>query len=199
MNDKPRSLSTLSTFINKKMTAKRFYFILLIVMALFQSCANDNKKTAQAPSPETAAAPAPTQQEAAAPVEQPQEKKESPVGKSVEQLRENKTNRIGSVPMGKDAELSQSSVAPPPITPIKKSAPAPGPTAYTNKANVILQSEPSKDSPKTRSFKIYEQVFILETKMTDDAGYTTQFPTWYRVQCSDKKEGWVVANSITLN
>ena len=181
--------------LSTKMTVKQIrLFILLIVSVFFLSCASDTKKAPQQ-APATTATP--IAQEPAS--NERQEEKESPLGKSVEEIRKNKTNRIGTVPTGKDAEINPAPVPPPPIATIKKSAPAPGPTAYTNKANVILQSEPSKDSPKTRSFKIYEQVFILETKMTDDAGYTTQFPTWYRVQCSDKKEGWVVASSITLN
>lgn len=181
--------------LSTKMTVKQIrLFILLIVSVFFLSCASDTKKAPQQ-APATTATP--NAQEPAS--NERQEEKESPLGKSVEEIRKNKTNRIGTVPTGKDAEINPAPVVPPPIATIKKSAPAPGPTAYTNKANVILQTEPTKDAPKTRSFKIYEQVFILETKMIDDAGYTTQFPTWYRVQCSDKKEGWVVASSITLN
>lgn len=181
------------------MTAKQLCFILLIVTLFFQNCASDNKKTAQQSSPTTTAAPASNEPTASTePVSaETQEKKESPIGKSVEELREKKPGRIGTVPIGKDAELNHAIPAPP--IKVKKSEPSAGPTAYTNKANVMLQSEPSKDASKTRSFKIYEQVIILETKMTDDAGNATPFPKWYKVQCSDKKEGWVVASSITLN
>jgi len=190
--DDKRHLS-LSTKIDMKQV---YPIVLLIVSVFFQGCASDNKKTSQQ-TPATTTTPISQEPDSNG----RQEEKESPLGKSVEEIRKNKTNRIGTVPTEKDAAINPAPVVPPSTTtaPIKKSAPAPGPTAYTNKANVVLQKEPTKDAAKTRSFKIYEQVFILETKMTDDAGNATQFPTWYRVQCSDKKEGWVVASSVTLN
>jgi hypothetical protein len=185
------------TFINKKMTAKRLY-ILLIVMSLLQSCANDNKKTAQAPPPEKVTAPAPAQEEkVAAPAEQPQEKKESPVGKSVEELRENKTNRIGSVPMGKDAELNSTVTAPP--TKVEgKRVERPGPPGYVSKKEAILQAEPTSNAAKIATLKQNETIYLLETKMTDEAGKSYNIPQWYKVQCSDGKKGWLKSQFVGL-
>jgi len=179
------------------MTAKRLY-ILLIVTSLSQSCANDNKKTTQAPSPETAAAPVPAQEEKVpAPAEQPQEKKESPVGKSVEELRENKTNRIGSVPMGKDAELN-TTVSAPPTKVEGKRVERPGPPGYIAKKEAILQAEPASNAPKIATLKQNETIYLLETKMTDEAGRPYDIPQWYKVQCSDGKKGWIKSQFVSL-
>lgn len=179
--------------MNRKMTAKQLYFILLIVTLLFQNCFTENKKTPHQ-TPETISAPT---------VSQPapdtlKETTENPAGKSVEELRENKTNRIGAVPTGKDAELNRSVAAPPIVSPAKKTVPV-GPTGYISRNDVVLQSEPLTNARPTRTFKIYEEVVILETKMTDEAGNVFEYPKWYRVRCSDKKEGWVVARSVTVN
>ena len=174
------------------MTAKHFFsFILLIATSLLQGCANDNKKASQAQPPGTAAAPAPAQQ--ATPP--PQETKESPVGKSVEQLRANKSNRIGSIPTGKDAELNQSVPAPPTPIPAKKPAKA-GPPGYITKKDLFLQSEPSSKAANIAPLKQYETVYILETIMKDENGNLTPYPTWYKVERENKATGWVVAKGV---
>lgn len=179
------------------MTEKRLY-ILLIVMSLFQSCSNDNKKTAQVPPPETAAAPVPAQEEkVATPAEQSQEKKESPVGKSVEELREKKTNRIGSVPMGKDAELN-TTVSAPPTKVEGKRVERPGPAAYVAKKDAILQVEPTSNAAKVATLKQNETIYLLETKMTDESGKSYDIPQWYKVQCSDGKKGWLKSQFVGL-
>lgn len=179
-------------------TARQYgLFILLIVTLSFQNCSNGNKKaTPQKPETTTTpTTPEPTQETAS---DKPKETNEMPLEKKVEALRENKTNRVGTVPTGKDAELNQTVVAPPTVVPAKKSAPA-GPTGYISRNDVVLQKEPMTNAPQTRAFKIYEEVIILETKMTDDAGNVAQYPKWYKVRCSDKQEGWVVARSVTAN
>lgn len=180
------------------MTTKQLYpLILLTVMSLFQSCANDNKKTSQASQPETAATPAPIQQEAAAIAEQPEEKKESPVGKSVEELREKKTNRIGSVPMGKDAELNTTIPAPPTKVEGKRIERA-GSPAYVAKKDAVLQAEPSLNAAKIANLKQYETIYLLETKMTDESGKSYDIPQWYKIQCSDGKKGWLKSQFVGL-
>ncbi|HRI58411.1 MAG TPA: hypothetical protein PK228_01775, partial [Saprospiraceae bacterium] len=138
-------------------------FILLIVTFLFQNCSDGNKKiTPQKPETTTAPViPEPAQETAS---DKPTETTAMPLEKKVETLRENKTNRVGTVPTGKDAELNQTVVAPPTVVPAKKSAPS-GPTGYISRNNVVLQSEPITNAPQTRTFKIYEEVIILETKM----------------------------------
>lgn len=180
------------------MTAKRIYFILLIVISLLQGCANDNKKTSRESPPGSAAAPAPARQEPSASAEQlqgTQENKESTAGKSAEQLRENKKNRLGTIPTGKDAELN-STIPAPPIKATGKSSNRPGPAGYVTKKDLALQADPAPNAAKITTLKQYETVYILETKMTDENGNLSQYPTWYKVERENKERGWVVANGI---
>ena len=181
------------------MTAKGYFFYtLLIVMLFFQNCASDNKKTARQSPPETTAG-APPQEEPVASTDEvaaeSQEKKESPLGKSPEQLRENKTNRIGAVPTGKDAELNTTVPAPPTKVAGKPLART-GPPGYVTKKDVILQAEPSQNAAKVSTLKQYETIYILETKMTDEKGNLMQYPTWYKVERENKERGWVMANGV---
>lgn len=177
------------------MISKQLYpLILLIIMSLLQSCANDNKKTAQRSSPETATAPMPPPHQESAPG-QPQEKKESPVGKSVEELRTNKSQRIGTVPTGKDAELNRT-VAVPPVKAPAKSAPKPGPPGYITQKDMILQAEPASNAARINTLKQYEIIYILETLMTDEQGRKSPYPTWYKVERENKEIGWVVAKGV---
>ncbi|GAB4495339.1 MAG: hypothetical protein OHK0019_24150 [Saprospiraceae bacterium] len=181
------------------MTAKQLYFILLIVTSLLQSCTNDNKKTPQASQPETTVAPTPQKPIASvesAPTET-LETKESSAEKSVEELRENKTNRIGSVPTGKDAELNTTVPAPPTKVESKRVERA-GPPAYVSKKDAILQAEPSQNAAKIATLKQYETIYILETKMTDEAGRPYDIPQWYKIQCPDGKKGWIKSQFVGL-
>lgn len=82
---------------------------------------------------------------------------------------------------------------------VKKRPSAPSLTGYIARNGAFLQSEPLPDAPQTGSFKIYEQVVILETKMTDENENVSDYPVWYKVQCADKKIGWVSARFVTVN
>lgn len=172
-----------------------FLFVLLIVTSVFTSC-SDNNSPSKAPRQTPAPTNAPFTEEPVA--DKSEETQESPSAKTLESYRENKTSRIGTSPTGKDAELNQTRAAPPVVVPAKKSAPA-GPSGYISRTNVVLQSEPAQNAPKIRSFNQYDEVIILETKMTDEAGNAGDVPKWYKVQCTDKKTGWVVARSVTVN
>ncbi|MCW5922079.1 MAG: SH3 domain-containing protein [Saprospiraceae bacterium] len=181
------------------MTAKRLYFILLIVTSLLQSCANDNKKTAQQSSPLTTDALPPQEPTASAEpaIAETQENKESHIRKSLEQLRENKTNRIGSVPTGKDAELNTTIPAPP--TKVEgKRVERPGPPGYITQKDATLQAEPSQSAAKIATLKQYETIYILETKMTDESGRAYDIPQWYKIQCADGKKGWLKSQFVGL-
>ena len=72
-------------------------------------------------------------------------------------------------------------------------------SGYITRENVILQSKPETAAPKLVGFKRYDTVYILETKMSDEFGKTYDVPQWYKVQLANKKEGWVVARSVTVN
>lgn len=83
-------------------------------------------------------------------------------------------------------------------TPPKATPPA-GPTGYISREKVSLQLKPEPDAPGTREFKIYEEVTILETKMTNEHGRQFDVPQWYKVRCSDGREGWVIAKGLSVN
>lgn len=174
------------------MTMKQFFPPLLLIAALcFPNCASDNKKTPQPSPPAATAAPAPPE-----PASQtPRENGESPAGKSAEQLRANKSNRIGSIPTGKDAELNKSAPTPPTPVPAKTPAKA-GPPGYITKKDLFLQSEPSSKAANIAPLKQYETVYILETIMKDENGNLTPYPTWYKVERENKATGWVVAKGV---
>lgn len=174
---------------------RSFLFDLLIVTSVFGSC-SDNNSPSKAPRQTPAPINAPSTEEPAA--DKSEEAQEPPSAKTLQDYRENKTNRIGTSPTGKDAELNQTRAAPPVVVPAKKSAPA-GPSGYISRTNVVLQREPAQNAPKIRSFNQYDEVIILETKMTDESGNAGDVPKWYKVQCTDKKTGWVVARSVTVN
>lgn len=179
-----------------KMTAKQFYFFLLVVGSLFQNCANDNPKPAPAVQPESVATTA-TPKDTTPAATQTGKETESPVGKSVEELRKNKTNRIGSVPVGKDAELNKTLEAPP--TKVEKAKEnKPGPPAYISKKDAKLQTEPVSNAAKVATLKQYETVYILETKMTDESGKSFDVPQWYKIQDSEGRKGWVQSRFVGL-
>lgn len=115
----------------------------------------------------------------------------------MEELREKKTNRIGSVPMGKDAELNTTITAPPTKVEGKRVERA-GPSAYVAKKDAILQAEPSQNAAKIATLKQYETIYLLETKMTDEAGNSYDIPQWYKIQCSDGKKGWLKSQFVGL-
>lgn len=168
-------------------------FMLLIVTFLLHNCGNESSQKNQPASAVTSVSKQDTS------TQKKPEPKESPVGKSVEELRQSQTNRIGTMPSGKDAELNHAAAAPPIQLPAEKKSQPAGPSGYISRNSVVLQTEPKNSAPQVRTFKIYEEVLILETKMTDETGNTAQYPKWYKVRCSDKKEGWVVARSVTVN
>ncbi len=77
--------------------------------------------------------------------------------------------------------------------------PPPGPSGYITRENVALHREPATTSPEAGTFKIYEEVIILETEMADETGAVHNIPQWYKVQRKDKTQGWVIAKSLSVN
>ncbi len=74
-----------------------------------------------------------------------------------------------------------------------------GPTGYISRENVALLEHPVTTARRIGTFKIYEEVVILETQMTDEQGVAQDIPQWYRVQRQDKTRGWVKANCLSVN
>src|SRR5690349_3113641 len=72
------------------------------------------------------------------------------------------------------AKIEKQANAPIPVPPKVKPL---GPPGYITRANVELVQEPKKNAAVISVFKIYENVVILETKMTDENGQVKEFPT----------------------
>ena len=182
------------------MTTARYFSstILLVISISLLHCADDKTpkpalKTESAPQ-----TPAPTTPVAAQPAAQePYKPLEDPAGKTVDELRGNKTNRIGTMPTGKDAELNKTLEAPPTKVETQKVA-RPGPPAYASKKDAVLLAEPASNAAKIATLKQYETVYILETSMTDESGKSWDVPQWYKIQRSDGQKGWVNARFIGL-
>lgn len=182
------------------MTTGRFILpILLFFSLLLLNCSEDKPSKPAVPatpaaSPEQPPQPAPA---ATSTAPEPYKPIETPAGKTVEELRNNKNNRIGTMPTGKDAELNKTVEAPPTKVEAKK-VDQPGSPAYISKKDAILQSEPLEGAAKITALKQYETVYILETKMTDASGKTSDVPQWYKIQRSDGQKGWVQSRFVGL-
>ena len=175
-------------------TARYFSLIILLVISISVLRCADDKTPKPAPKTESA----PTTPVAAQPAAQePYKPVEDPAGKTVDELRSNKTNRIGTMPTGKDAELNKTLEAPPTKVETQKVA-RPGPPAYTSKKDAVLLAEPASNAAKVATLKQYETVYILETSMTDESGKSWDVPQWYKIQRSDGQKGWVNARFIGL-
>jgi hypothetical protein len=122
-----------------------------------------------------------------------------PVEVQVEGVLPKPNSEIDAASSTRTPPANPGKAAPVPKAPTIESNPEGHPTGYISRKEVSLQSKAEDDAAKTRAFKLYEGVIILESIMTDDAGQPTKIPTWYKVECIDKKQGWVKANCVTLN
>ncbi len=175
------------------------YLFSCFIIAMVAACAGSTEE-------KTAAIEAqPMAEEVTTPAEQPTPSFDS---SSVE-VAETETQVEGVLPKpNSEADVAASNRTPPanpgkakqaPNAPSVKSNPQGYSTGYVSRKEVSLQTEPKENAAATRIFKQYEGVIILETRMTDDTGQPTKIPTWYKVECVDKKQGWVKASSVTLN
>ena len=160
----------------------KLFFALLIAILLLPGCSNaPTANTKQAP--QTTAPPVATTPDTPA-------RKRPTAGKLNIDLSE-EAAKPGGQPNPAAVQAPKPAYKPPP--------PPEGPSGYVSRKNVVLQNNPSVTSPTTGHFKLYEEVTILETLSKDDQGYDTEVPTWYKVRCKDRKVGWVVARSVTVN
>lgn len=159
---------------------RQINLIPAVICSLFllASCASNEPETqqsTQAAQAETAApapvpeAPAPSPDTATAKVESSIAPKEKPTKKSPPNAR------VGVI--GNNQYVS----------------------GYVSRDKAVLQASPTANAAKTSDLKRYETVYIMETKMTDEAGKSYDVPQWYKVQLNNKKEGWVLANCVTMN
>ena len=72
----------------------------------------------------------------------------------------------------------------------------PGPVGTIKYKDVKLYTTPKIGGSIRKTLEAFESVYILQFIMTDPQGKETPYPTWYQVECKDKKRGWVEAKSI---
>jgi Bacterial SH3 domain len=177
------------------MKARNIFPVILFIASMpFVGCSNDGP-AAEAPRPSPATAAATPSQTPAATTPKLQE---DTVGESVPALPESTPTESNPKPNTKAAKpktpfKSNTTVA------AKKENPAGNPTGYIGRENIVLYGEPSTNAQNLGTLKINESVIILETKMTDETGKSFPMPQWYKVQLTNKKVGWVVGRSITIN
>ena len=148
---------------------------LFLANVFFPGCSNNAPSEPKQTPPASAPAPMPT------PASKP-----STAGKLNIDLTE---DPAAAVP--KPAAAPQPAYQPPP--------PPEGPSGYVSRKNVVLQTNPTDKAPVLGQFQLYEEVIILEVLSKDEQGKETEVPTWYKVKRKDKKVGWVVARSVTVN
>jgi hypothetical protein len=205
------------------MISRKFFPILLAGSLFFAQCSNnapapaaeqeapaapvaDTSSAVKTPdaTPDTTASAAPSSTSALSegplpkPALQPGETPMDTTGKAAPKRPSNNEVRSDKRPSNKivkrDSPFKTSNTAA-----VKKQNPAGNPTGFIGRENVGFFSEPSSNSQKISTLKIYESVVILETKMTDEAGNTYDIPQWYKVQLTSKKTGWVIGSALTLN
>lgn len=160
------------------MAAKPFFVCCLFLSWFYVACSNDSSAPKRQDGPlneQPAQHPIPEEQAPPAAVEAP--------------AYQDRAKKPGSTTASRPAI---------PKMPIRKTV-APAPTAYINAEKVVMYESPATSAKKTGAFKIYEEVFVLETIKKDEQGQVTAYPTWYKVQRTDNKTGWVIARTITLN
>lgn len=69
----------------------------------------------------------------------------------------------------------------------------PGPKSFITKDKTKLLEEPNIKSDLVETLKNGDVIYILGTGPFDENGY----PTWYKVQTTKNKTGWVVASSVS--
>ncbi len=157
-----------------------FPYMMLIAAISVTGCSNSPSSGAETGQNAVAEKPAPV-------APQPEEKPQDPSKIQTKQPP-------GATPENPPKAQAEGQAPAPP-----KAKPPAGPTGYITRKNISLQGKPEPDAPKTREFKIYEEVVILETKMTDEHGRQFDVPQWYKVRCIDGREGWVIAKGLSVN
>jgi len=157
----------------------RLTLVLVVLLALGEACGTGvqpGKKQSAPAVPETSPA---VRQSEPAPSEAVQSVGAKPNHFSLD------TGRQASQPV---PERVQPNIAPPP--PPSKTKPA-GPPGYITRKNVALLAEPASNATPIATLNQYENVYILETIFTDEAGRESEYPTWYKVERENKQQGWV--------
>lgn len=73
-----------------------------------------------------------------------------------------------------------------------------GPPGFVTRDGTVLYAKPNSGSAHLATMKKTENVYILETSLTDENGQLQTLPTWYKVQrkTKQKETGWVKGNSL---
>ena len=145
--------------------------MLVFGLLLLQSCTSDNKKAAPS-----------------VPVTSNTVVPETAQADTIPVPRETAGEKTAADPVKNDPKTNST---------VAKEEKTPGPPGYITRENVFLQEAPQANSAKICPIKRYEIISILETKMTNEQGKYSDYPTWYRVELLNKKRGWVVGNSVS--
>lgn len=108
-----------------------------------------------------------------------------------------RANAVVPVDTAKEKEVKSNTVNPAPKnhTPSKP----PGSPAYISKPDAVMYREPVETAAKIpHKFKVSENVYILETKMSDESGKVYDVPQWYKIQSADGQKGWVKSRFVAL-
>lgn len=74
----------------------------------------------------------------------------------------------------------------------------PKPKGFVIKNNTLMYEEDNIRSKALATLKKGEFVFLIETSLNDENGRMSSYPTWYKIQLSDKKTGWVESSRVSF-
>ncbi|MBL7796780.1 MAG: hypothetical protein JNJ90_09780 [Saprospiraceae bacterium] len=156
---------------------------LVALLALGEACNSSVQPEKKQPAPpvsESRPTPAPTQSEPTPAV---------PTTVSKPNHFSLDTSRQANQPMPDNIRATKPET--PQLTASNSKPKPPGPPGYITQKNVALLKEPASGAATVAPLNQYENVYILETIFTDEAGRESEYPTWYKVERANKQQGWV--------
>lgn len=161
----------------------RFTLLMIALLALGEACNSAPQPEKKQPAPpvsESTPTPAPGQSEQAPTIPATATKPNHFSLDTSRQANQPKSDNIRAT-QSEASQLTASNSKPKP----------PGPPGYITKKNVALLTEPASNATPIATLNQHENVFILETIFTDEAGRESEYPTWYKVERENKQQGWV--------
>ena len=72
------------------------------------------------------------------------------------------------------------------------------PKGYVIKNNTVMYEEDNTRAKPVATLSKGESVFLMETSLADENGQLAGYPTWYKVQLSNKKTGWIESSRVSF-
>lgn len=72
------------------------------------------------------------------------------------------------------------------------------PKGYIIKDNTVLFESSNVNSKQIGKLKKGENIYLIETSLNDEKGKFANYPTWYKVQITNKKIGWVESSKVSF-